>query len=467
MRNAPHLVEVMPFLIPILTKDGVVRRKLARALGSAMWMYDVAGGWRIGRLHHRVSAARAAAHFPAADPDRLRAGYVYYDAATDDARLTLTVARTAADHGAVVVNRCPVVEVTTDARGLASGVVVEADGERVPVAARAVVSATGVWSDRVRALDEGPGVDSIRPAKGVHLTVPWELVRNDIAVIIPVRRDRRSLFLVPWGRRADGTFRFTYIGTTDTDHAGSLDDPQCEPADVDYVLGALNEAIDGTVTPADVTGVWAGLRPLVRPTADAGDAPRTADLSRRHVVEISSSGIVRVNGGKLTTYRAMAEDTVDAVVARLPGAPDAWARHPTRRLRLTGATGRRRGAPGSWADHLDRRYGGLAGAVEALIAEDPTLDAPLVDGLPYRRAEAVHAARHEMATTVGDVLVRRTRAHLFDRAASLAAAPDVADLLAAELGWDDDVRRRRLDEYRRCCRDEEEAGARHVADLAD
>ncbi len=467
MRNAPHLVEVMPFLIPILTRDGVVGRRVARALGSAMWMYDLAGGWRIGRLHHRVSAARAAAHFPTADPGRLRAGYVYYDAATDDARLTLTVARTAADHGAVVVNRCPVVELTTDERGHAAGVVVEADGERIPVAARTVVSATGVWSDRVRALDEGPGVDSLRPAKGVHLAVPWELVRNDIAVIIPVRRDRRSLFLVPWGRRTDGSFRFTYVGTTDTDHAGSLDDPQCEPADVEYVLGALNESIEGTVTPDDVTGVWAGLRPLVRPTAEDGATPRTADLSRRHVVEVGESGVVRVNGGKLTTYRAMAEDTVDEVVARMPGAPHAWARHRTRRLRLTGASGRRRGAPGSWADHLDRRYGGLAGAIEALIAADPSLDAPLVDGLPYRRVEAVHAARHEMATTVDDVLVRRTRAHLFDRAASLAAAPDVADLLAAELGWDDDERRRRLEDYRRLCRDEEEAGARHVADLAD
>ena len=187
MRNAPHLVEILPFMIPILTKDGVVSKKVAKALGSAMWMYDLTGGWRIGKLHRRVSAEEAAAHFPTTHLDKLSAGYLYFDAAADDARLALTVARTAAERGAVVVNRCPVVDVTVDpTRDEATGVVVEADGERFAVAARCVVNAAGVWSDEVRSLDEAEHPDSIRPAKGVHVTVPWDKIRVDIAVIIPV-----------------------------------------------------------------------------------------------------------------------------------------------------------------------------------------------------------------------------------------------------------------------------------------
>ena len=149
-----------------------------------------------------------------------------------------------------------------------TGAVVEADGERFDVAARSIVNATGVWADEVRALDEGIDPDSIRPAKGVHITLPWSLVRNDIAVIIPVRRDKRSLFLVPWGALDDGTFRHVYVGTTDTDFDGPMDDPQATGDDIDYILEALNQSLDTSANPVitrdDITGVWAGLRPLVK-----------------------------------------------------------------------------------------------------------------------------------------------------------------------------------------------------------
>jgi len=462
MRNAPHLVEVLPFMIPILTKDGVVSKKIAKALGSAMWMYDLTGGWRIGRLHKRVSGEEAARHFPTTHVDKLSAGYVYYDAGADDARLTLTVARTAAERGAVIVNRCGVVSITTDAAGAATGATVEADGERIHVPARCIVNAAGVWADEVRALDEGTDPHSIRPAKGVHVTIPWEKVRNDIAVIIPVRSDKRSLFIVPWGERPDGTFRHAYVGTTDTDSDEPLDDPQCTGDDIDYVLTALDEALTETVTRDDITGVWAGMRPLVRSASTDGADAKTADLSRRHQVAVSESGVVRVNGGKLTTYRAMAEDTVDVVVRRLD-APHRARRSATRRLSLFGAT--RRGAvePGTASAHLLRRFGRQADEVKALVAFDPALGEPLVPGQPYLGAEAVYAARHEMATTLDDVLVRRTRAHLFDRTATLAAAPAVAALLAEELGWDSAETERQLDRYREMCRAEESAARRFVA----
>ena len=464
-RNAPHLVGVMPFMIPILgrpTKPGdadtksVVNRKIARALGSAMWMYDLTGGWRIGKLHRRLKKAAAVAHMPTMPAERVLAAYLYYDAAADDARLTLTVARTAAAQGAAVANGCAVVGITGQ-QG-AHRVEVEADGRRFTISARSVVNAAGVWADRVRTLDEGTDPDSIRPAKGVHVTVPWQLVRNDIAVVIPVPKDKRSLFLVPWGPNGDGTFQHTYVGTTDTDYDGPIDDPQCTADDIAYVLRALNASVapgpDGPITAEHITGVWAGLRPLVKSTGDG----RTADLSRRHAVTVSEHGVVTVAGGKLTTYREMAEDTVDEVL-RLLGRKG---RCRTRRMRLLGGGSDR---PVS-NPHLLSRYGSLANEVLAgEVLADPMLAGGadpfelLVPGLPYLAAEAIYAVRHEMARTLDDVLSRRTRARMLDREATLVAAPAIARLIASHLGWDDAETQRQLQAFVASCADEAAAGA--------
>ena len=208
-RNAPHLVKLLPFMIPILTKDGLIPRRVARALGSAMWMYDVTGGFRIGKFHRRLKAEAAFDHLPTMPRERLAGGYLYYDATTDDARLVLTLVRTAAAHGAVTANRCRVVALTKDVAGRVDGATVDTGEGRIDVRARVVVNAAGVWADELRELEDGVDPDSIRPAKGIHLTVPWAKVRNDIAVVIPVRKDKRSLFVVPWGpaRTARSTTR--------------------------------------------------------------------------------------------------------------------------------------------------------------------------------------------------------------------------------------------------------------------
>ena len=456
-KNAPHLVKVLPFMIPILTKDGVVSRKIARAMGSATWMYDVTGGWRIGKVHRRLKKDAAFGHLPTMPKERLASAYLYFDATVDDARLCLTVARTAAANGAVVANRCPVVELLKTDDGLSSGAVVDAGhGRLITVRAKVVVNATGVWSDEVRALDEGVDPDSIRPAKGVHLTLPWDKVRNDIAVVIPVPKDRRSLFVVPWGRRADGTFEHTYVGTTDTDYNGSIDDPQCTKDDITYVLKALNASITTGVTEADITGVWAGLRPLVK-SASSG---RTADLSRRHKVGRSASNVISVTGGKLTTYREMAEDTVDQACEIL----GVRHRSTTKRMPLLGADGYR---PKASEDQpkLGDRYGSLAAEVRALVGQDARLAEPLVPGLPYIKAEAVYAARSEMAVTLDDVLSRRTRARLFDRPAAVAAADDVARLIAGDMGWDDTEVERQVADFRNSCAAEQTAGQMSEVDL--
>jgi glycerol-3-phosphate dehydrogenase len=439
-RNAPHLVKLLPFVIPILTKDGLIPRRVARALGWAMWMYDLTGGFRIGKLHRRLSADDAITHLPTMARERLAGGYLYYDATTDDARLVLTVLRTAAAHGAAVANHARVVGLTKDAAGRVDGATVAAGDETFRVRARVVVNAAGVWSDDIAELEDGHDPDSLRPAKGVHLTVPWAKVGNDIAAVIPVPGDKRSLFVVPWGANRDGTFRYAYVGTTDTDYDGPLEDPPCTAEDVAYVLRALNAALTTRIEPEDVTGSWAGLRPLVK-SATTG---RTADLSRRHRVTIGPAGVVGVTGGKLTTYREMAEDTVDTVLGQL----GEKARCRTKRLRLLGADGYAETTPGTPEHHLGSRYGALAQEVRDLLDADPALGAPLVPALPYLRAEAVYAARHEMATDLEDVLTRRTRAHLYDRAATAAAAPSVAALLAPELGWDAAETARQVERYR-------------------
>jgi glycerol-3-phosphate dehydrogenase len=447
-RNAPHLVKVLPFLIPIFSRDGVINPKIARALGSAMWMYDLTGGARIGKLHERISVDEAMAHMPTLPRQRLAGAYLYYDAQADDARLTLTVARTAAlDFGAVVVNHTRVVALRRDPSGRLQGATVEADGRSIDVDATVVVNAAGVWADDVREMAEGTHPQSIRPAKGVHITVPWSKVRNDIAVVVPVPKDRRSVFVVPWGD-------FTYIGTTDTDYDGPVDEPECTPEDIEYLLGAINFSVSEPLTSSDILGAWAGLRPLVR---DAG-SERTADLSRRHRV-FQADGMVTITGGKLTTYREMAADTVDEVVSLVGERAGGRVRRRslTKRLPLRGASGYeaakglaagRVALDDAGALHLADRYGGEARVIAAMIDADPSLGQRLVPPLPYLRAEALYAVRYEMATTVDDVLSRRTRARLLARDRAAGLADDVARLVAPELGWSEAEAASQADRYR-------------------
>jgi glycerol-3-phosphate dehydrogenase len=440
--NAPHLVRTLPFLLPVFKgKDGLFDRRIARLVGTTMWMYDFTGGLRIGKLHKKIDIAEALRHVPTLREDRIAYGYIYYDARADDARLTLAIAQTAAAQGAAVANRSKVTRLLKRPSGACIGAIVEAGGNEIEVRAAHVVNATGVWADDLRAIDEGVHPSTIRPAKGVHITVPWATVRNDIAAVVPVPKDRRSVFVVPWGE-------FTYVGTTDTDYPGDVDDPQCTAEDVAYLLSAINYSTNANLSESDVLGSWAGLRPLIK---DA-DSERTADLSRKAAVTRSASGVVTVTGGKLTTYRRMAADTIDEVVDALGHG----GRSHTKRLVLHGGE--------AWddahqEDHLQQRYGSGTGQLLDMVRESPELGEPLVPGLPYLRAEAVYAVRHEMATTLDDVLARRTRARLLARDASIDAAGDVAALVGVELGWTDAEREEQVRSYR--------AAATHERDAAD
>ncbi|MGD0875481.1 MAG: glycerol-3-phosphate dehydrogenase/oxidase [Acidimicrobiales bacterium] len=456
LQNAPHLVEPLTLLIPIFGEGGVVDRATARAYSTALWMYDLAGGWRIGKRHHRITAQELASHFPTLRTDRLVAGFVYYDAWADDARLTLAVLRTAVlEHAAVAVNYTPVVGLVHDDASHLTGVRVAPLSEPcsgswltesstdqthtsvIEVKARVVVNATGVWADGLHRLDDAASPTSIRPAKGIHLTVPRAKLPCDIATVLPVAEDGRSITIIPWNEHI-------YLGTTDTDYDGPLDDPRVDPSDITYVLNAVNAVVTSPLGPEDVTASWAGLRPLLATSGARGHGPsaRTADLSRRHKVERSASGLITISGGKLTTYRQMASDTVDAVQRELGMTVTA---SRTKKLRLRGSEpvdalqvrelANTLGLDAELIDRLQRRYGRETMAVLGLSTDRPELGQRLA-GLGHLEAEVVFAARFEMATCVEDVLSRRTRAVLLDANSAATAAVRTAELLAAELGWD-------------------------------
>ena len=298
---------------------------------------------------------------PTLPGDRLAASYIYYDAQADDARLTLTVARTAADYGAAVANYATLVGLRQGRRRQVIGARVEADGDEFEIRARVVVNATGVWADDVRAIDEGKHPDTIRPAKGIHITVPWDLVRNQIAAVVPVPKDRRSVFVVPWGDEGTASSRSPTSAPPTPTTTDRSTIPQCTPDDIAYLLRAINASVTTTITENDVLGTWAGLRPLVR---DGRQRTHRRPLAR-HSVRVSDSGVVTVTGGKLTTYRRMAADAVDEIMTLL----DRKGRSRTKRV--DAARRHRLGCDRTCRRHLAGRYGADARGVLALAVDRP------------------------------------------------------------------------------------------------
>lgn len=416
-RNAPHLAQIMPFMIPLFLKGGVINPKLSRALGAALWSYQLAGAWRLGRRHRRLSQGDVARHMPTLDMERVGGGYLFHDLRVDDARLVIAVLSSAAARGAVVVNhaRCTAL---SEFRNGARIVRIATDGADFDVSARMVVNATGVWA---QAFLGGVGIESARrltPAKGTHIVLPIELMRNDVAVSLPAGPDRRTLSVV-----AEGPF--AYVGSTETTDPADIDRPGVSESDIDYILDGINRHLSRPVTRDDVTSGWAGFRPLV---ADARTL-RSSDLSRRHSIETVAEGVVTVTGGKLTTYREMAEGTVDQVCAALGHK----ARCTTRRLRLHGYAALA-GTPGD-GDHIAIRYGDRAPDIRALAAQAPELAEQITPRGETIMAEAVWGLRAEMACSLADTLFRRTRIATYDGRAVLADADRIAARVGRLAGW--------------------------------
>ncbi|MBZ5793955.1 glycerol-3-phosphate dehydrogenase/oxidase [Burkholderia contaminans] len=424
-RNARHLVQRLPFLFPVMEREGVFDKRLAKAFESLLWTYDIAGGWREGILHQKLTKAEVLSHCPTFNETYLTGGFLYFDARVDDARLTLNLVRTAAFHGAAVANHARVVELTRDGHGKVDGAIVHADGRERRVRARVVVMATGVWlRDWTGARKGDTSALQVRPAKGVHVAIPWLKIRNDCTVTIPVPGRNRRATITRWGN-------VSYLGTTDEDYDGDLDDVHCTRKELDFLLDGARSALKADLSADDVVGSIAGCRPLVGPPGG-----KTIEMKRNHEIHVAPDGLVTIVGGKLTTSRHMAEQTIDTV-GRLLGRRT---RCRTKSAYLLGAAGydpQAIVASGGLAAHLGERYGTEARFISDLADETPSLLAPIVEGLPYSEAEVLYAVRHEFARSVDDVLSRRTRARLMARDASARAAPRVGAILKAELGLSD------------------------------
>ncbi len=411
-RLAPHLVRPVPMYL--LADD---RRSRARyRLGLAGYEL-LAAGRNIGR-HRPVNAeqVREAIGGLGGRPS----GYRYFEGRTDDARLTIEVARAAQGFGAVLANHARVRRLLGGARVTGAVVADEITGERFEIRARTTVNAGGVWADRIRGLaGADSGSELLRPSKGVHLVFAPGAVRTKAALVVPsAAGDGRYVFLVPWGDRV-------YAGTTDTPYTGDLDRPVVEDSDRDYIVSAVAQNFPG-VTERDVVASWAGLRPLLN-QGDAG----TSDLSRKHVIFSEPPGLFTITGGKLTTYRAMAEDLVDLVARALGSAGRCRTRSiplglhgpAGQALRLATDEVARLGWPAWMGSRLVRRYGDDWLAAARMIGQDPSLAEPVVDGLPVLKVELDLARSREMAVTDEDVFVRRTRLTTRDASVGPAVTP--------------------------------------------
>ena len=439
---APHLVTIQPLLFPIYGTPYASKA----FYDTGLTLYDILGARHDGGWHRRLSRSATLDLAPTLRHDGLRGGLVYHDGVEDDARYTLAVARTAIAAGGVAVTRVRATGVRLDEGGRAIAAVKAEDlatGSTFEIGARAVVDATGVWAAELDHPFQGATM-SILPSRGAHLVVPRERIPNKLGLTIRV--PGKIVFLVPWPDH-------WLIGTTDAPFDGPPDRPSAAGWEVDRLLATVNATMDVDLTRADVVGTYAGLRPLIAPSGGS-----TVKASREHRVTVEPNGVVRIGGGKYTTYRVMARDVIDAVLGR----DEARARpSDTAERRLVGAADTDalariagelstipavRAVGPETATRLVARHGTEAPAVVALGAELDLLR-PLVEGRFFLEAEVAWAARSEMALSVDDVLARRTRLaqELPDRGAAIA--PRVAEILAGDLGWGEARQRLEVEAY--------------------
>jgi glycerol-3-phosphate dehydrogenase len=409
-QNAPHLVHDLAFIVPNYSWWE------APFYGIGLKLYDLLAGKYGFGASRLLSKEETLELLPALEPNELRGGVVYYDGQFDDARLLIHLAMTAADHGATLVNYCPATGLMRDADGYVNGVTArdEETGEELTIPARMVVNATGVFTDSIRVMADPAAEPLMVTSQGIHLVFDRSFLKGDTALMVPKTSDGRVLFVIPWHGHA-------VAGTTDT----PVDAPSLEPRpleeEIEFVLETASRFFVRPPSRKDVLAVFVGLRPLVK-----GEG-KTSALSRDHLIHVDTSGLLTITGGKWTTYRHMAEDTVDHAIT-LGKLQDVEC--TTKNLRIHGYV-----EDSAKLGSLEV-YGSDAEAIRAL-AKDPALAAQLHPALPYIAAEVVWAAREEMARTVEDVLARHTRALFLHADAAIAMAEPVARLLEAELGRDE------------------------------
>ena len=449
LRIAPHLVRPLAFLLPVYRGDRVPRWKIE----AGLLLYDLLSLRGNVRRHRVLSKRRLLAREPRLRDRGLQGGALYWDAQCDDARLTLATVRAAAAAGARVANYVDALELEQQ-NGRVIGALVEdrLSGARSVVRARLVVNAAGPWADAVRRLEDPRAEPLLRPTRGAHVMVPRQRIGHQHAITFMSPLDGRVMFVLPWGAQS-------YIGTTETDATESPEAVHATADDVVYLLRSANALFPpARLTEADVLASWAGLRPLLlsEPGTPAGS------VSREHRVLTGPGGMLTVAGGKLTTYRRMAEDVVrhaERLLGRPAAAPGSSL--PTAELPLPGgettalegfgSLGLELGLGSETVAHLLRHYGAETPAIYALVRQHRDLAERLHPDHPAIAAEVVHHARREFARRVDDVLVRRIHLRSETRDAGLAAAARSAALLAEQLGWDETRQREEVERYRALC----------------
>ena len=409
LENAPHLVHNLQFIVPRYDWwEGPF-------YGIGLKLYDMLAGKKGFGKSKSLTTAQTRKHLPTIETKELRGGIVYHDGQFDDSRLVIDMVKTAVEQGATMVNYFEVKGITKK-KNHVNGVIAQdlESGKEFKLKAKVVVNATGVFSDSIRKMDDGQAVEIIQPSQGVHIVLDKAFLPGDSAIMVPHTADGRVLFAIPWHDRV-------VVGTTDTPVTSTALEPRPFAEELKFLLFHAAKYLTKDPKPKDVLSAFAGLRPLVK----ADESSSTAALSRDHTINISMSGLITIAGGKWTTYRRMAQDTVNqaAILAQLDHSPCV-----TRELRIHGY-------------HKNARkfgdlavYGADAPKLQDLFRENKKYKEQLHPNLNIHAGEVVWAARQEMARTVEDFLARRTRALLLDAKASMEIAPKVADLMSAELG---------------------------------
>lgn len=424
-KNAPHLVKNQSFIVPNYKWwEGPY-------YGIGLKVYDwMAGSLGLGpsKLLSREETLRLA---PTLDAEGLRGGVLYHDGQFDDARLAINLAQTAAGQGAVLLNYCRV-EGLLKAGGKLRGLEIsdQLTGKRYEARAKAVINATGVFTDSILQLDDQASEPVISPSQGVHIVLDKAFLPGEAAILVPHTDDGRVLFAVPWHGRI-------VVGTTDTPVDEVQAEPRALPEEIEFILQQIGRYLTKPPARTDIRSVFAGLRPLVK-----SSSRKTAELSRDHLIMISGSGLITITGGKWTTYRRMAADTVNTAIAR-SGLPQ--------RASITASLPIHGAVHGMMSDERTALgyYGSDAPAVSALAASVPGMGDPLHPRLPYIKATILWAAREELCMTVEDALSRRTRALLLDATAAAECAPVVAELLAGELQKDANWQQEQVASFRK------------------
>ncbi len=432
---APHLAKPVSFLYP-LTKKYVERPYVA----AGITLYDVMarlGAKATSPFHRHHTLAGVQRLFPDVRPDVMVGAIQYWDGRVDDSRLTLTLVRTAVEYGALAANRVRVTDfVKTNGRVSGAEVTDLETGDAFTIGAKHVIAAAGVWTEATQDLAEAQGGLKVLASKGIHIVVPKERLNGDVGFIL--QTEKSVLFIIPWER-------YWVIGTTDTPYHQDFTHPVASQADIDYVIDHANVVLQKPITRDDVIGTWAGLRPLLQP-ATKGDGTASTKVSREHTVTEAAPGLVTIAGGKLTTYRVMAQDAVDFAL----GEAGAKARpSQTKHTPLMGAAGYRAlsaqadtlgrefGWDGTRVRHLLDRYGSEINTLIAQCREQADLAEPVEHAPDYLRAEFAYGCTHEGALHLEDLLVNRTRLTYEIADSGLAALPEIAEIAAEKLGWDD------------------------------